>query len=194
MAASPKSVDWANIMDFSLASANVTTELFGDWYRDPWGWPEIPWLATRDGIPHLIRRLNASDVRRSSRIDVAKENFGTRPAVVLDPTDRVVYQALVDLHSVKLGAATAAFVHGWRLSRKSAVRGKWLDNGDEHERFRGQLSALSSHYDALLKTDVVSCFSSMSVDRVRDALFESLGAGRRSRSSPACLKLASSPV
>ncbi len=74
-------------------------------------------------------------------------------------------------------AGTAPFVHGWRLSRKSAGRGKWLDNGDEHERFRGQLSALSSHYDALLKTDVVSCFSSMSVDRVRDALYESLGTG-----------------
>ena len=177
MAASPKSVDWANILDFSLASANVTTELFGDWYRDPWGWPEIAWLATSDGVPHLVRRLNASDVRRSSRIDVAKENFGTRPAVVLDAADRVVYQALVFLHSVKMGSDLSPFVHGWRLSRKSAVRGKWMDNGEEHERFRSQLSALSGHYDALLKTDIVSCFSSISVERVRDVLFESLGSG-----------------
>jgi hypothetical protein len=54
----------------------------GDWYRDPWGWPELDWVVA--ARPQLaLDRAGSAGVRRSVKLDVPKENFATRPAMVV---------------------------------------------------------------------------------------------------------------
>lgn len=56
-----------------------------------------PRFGGRSARPETFtKRLNSEGVRRCSPIDVPMENFAVRPAIVLDPIDRVIYQALVD--------------------------------------------------------------------------------------------------
>src|SRR5439155_26887009 len=110
------SIDWLAILDIKRAAANCRTDIFGDWYRDPWSWPELEWLS--DHPDPVVQRLNSSGVRRLAPINVAKENFVLRPASVLDIVDRLVYQALVDRLSVKLLAGCPTWMFSWRLSRQ----------------------------------------------------------------------------
>lgn len=55
--------------------------------------PKVDWVCDRRP-DLLVARLNSGESKRPTKIDVAKENFGVRPAVVLDPIDRLAYQAL----------------------------------------------------------------------------------------------------
>ncbi len=88
-------VDWTSALDFGRAVRNVRTEFVGDWYRDPWGWPELGYVLASE--PDLLSaNLNTSGARRAALVEVPKENWGARPAVVLDILDRLSYQALVD--------------------------------------------------------------------------------------------------
>ena len=87
-------VDWLAKLDRSRLLATCHQDLLGDWYRDPWGWPEINWVATRR--PSILEaRLRGRGAAASCLVDVPKENFSIRPAVILDPIDRLAYQALV---------------------------------------------------------------------------------------------------
>ena len=92
-------IDWSAAIDLKQAVANVKAEIPGDWYQDPWGWPELHFLL--DKRPDLIvDNCNASGTRAMALLDVPKENWGTRPAVVLDIADRLTYQAVTDRLSV----------------------------------------------------------------------------------------------
>lgn len=80
--------------DLSAALRTVKHDLLHDWYRDPWGWPEIDFAVNER--PDLLRSRLASDVVGTvAHIDVPKEGYSVRPAVVLDPVDRIAYQAVV---------------------------------------------------------------------------------------------------
>lgn len=49
-------VDWEKALDISQAKKNVESEFFGDWYNDPWGWPELEFLvkhSTKDIVEHI---------------------------------------------------------------------------------------------------------------------------------------------
>src|SRR2546423_14001285 len=107
------SVDWLAILDIKRACGNGRTDIFGDWYRDPWAWPELEWLS--DHPDPLVQRLNSTGVRRLAPINVVKENFGLRPASVLDLVDRLVYQALGARLSVKLAAGSPSWVFSLRV-------------------------------------------------------------------------------
>jgi hypothetical protein len=37
-------IDWLATLDVKRAVANCYTDIRGDWYRDPWGWPELSWM------------------------------------------------------------------------------------------------------------------------------------------------------
>jgi hypothetical protein len=99
-------VDWLKALDLERAVRNVEADVRGDWYRDPWGWREATWALKRSPEVY-VQRLNSSGVAAAFPIDVVKENFGTRPAMVMDPVDRVIYQAMVDRLSVELIALIA---------------------------------------------------------------------------------------
>lgn len=173
----PPTLEWEKIFDLDRAISNCKADIIGDWYRDPWGWPEYTWISDTNQFELVTRRLNADGVRRSASIDVAKENFGTRPAIVMDPVDRLVYQGLVDYFSVDLIGDLDPFVAGWRLKLSKPAKGTWADNGFEWERFRDGLGSLADWYSAALKTDVVSCFASIPIESLIERVTELAGTG-----------------
>lgn len=59
-------------------------------------------------------------------------------------------------------------VYGWRLPVKDPRPGYYSPNDKQWEGYRGGLSAGANLNDAGLKTDVVSCFASIPVDRVME--------------------------
>lgn len=166
---------WEDIVDFEQALKNVQHDLYGDWFRDPWGWPELKWSTTKR--PQVIlERIRESGVGGYAPIAVAKEGFGTRPALVMDPIDRLVYQALVDAMSSKLIGGLRPTAFGWRLPRIDYSRGKYSDNGSEHQMFRSYLRmyAVDSRM-AALKTDIVSFFANVQLERLYERVSPSSG-------------------
>ena len=168
-------VNWLDALDFNQALVNVQRDVLGDWYRDPWDWRELSWLVPRHVSDYALPRLNSAGVKRSARLDVAKENFAIRPAVVLDPLDRLVYQALVDSLSVRLIGSLPPWSYGWRLPRKTPKRGVYSGNDEEWESFRSHLTRLAIYDRAALATDVVSFFSSIPEDALTEQII-ALGA------------------
>lgn len=167
-------MDWIRDLDLDLALYNCRNDILGDWYRDPWGWPELDWVVHQR--PELIvARLNSTGARRVARLDVAKENFGIRPAVVLDPIDRLTYQALVDRVSKRLIDSMPRWVYGWRLPSPAKASGAYARNDHQWRKFVTRIKDASGSFPGLLKTDIVSFFSSVKVEFLNERLFELAG-------------------
>jgi hypothetical protein len=162
-------IDWAKALDLPLAGTNVRGEFIGDWYRDPWGWPELGYVLSNE--PQLVvDNLATTGARRAALIDVPKENWGSRPAVVLDILDRLTYQSLVDRLSVDLIGTMSPAVYGWRLPPGTPKRGEYSHNNLQWDGYRSHLGLATAFFDVALKTDLVSCFASISLDLVRDGV------------------------
>ena len=129
----------------------------------------------------LEARLSARGAGFSCLVDVPKENFAIRPAAILDPVDRVAYQALVGRASRALIGKLNPNVFGWRLPRKSTIPGRYASNKMENNRYRAHITDLASRYDAALKTDVVSYFASIPIDRLCDEVAARLGRANMGR-------------
>jgi hypothetical protein len=167
-------LDWPGMLNLERALYNCRNDIMGDWYRDPWGWPEMDWAVEKR--PQVITaRLNSSGSRRAARIDVAKENFGIRPALVLDPIDRIVYQALVDASSRSLIGNMPGWVHGWRLPPNHDDPGSYARNDHQWTRLVHKLTETASSSTFMLKTDIVSFFSSIPIPIFNDRLLEIAG-------------------
>src|ERR1035438_653112 len=145
------------------AMANIRRDMTGDWYRDPWGWPEYTFLLP-DQLGWFKRRARASGIRRVVNIEVPKENFGIRPAIIMEPLDRLLYQSLVDATALDLIGKLADWTYGWRLSRAKTRAGVYASQVREWERYRAYLKRASLMFDYGLKTDIVSCFACIPVD------------------------------
>ncbi|MGH9194167.1 MAG: RNA-directed DNA polymerase [Acidimicrobiia bacterium] len=168
---------WVQALDFNRALKNCHLDFIGDWYRDPWGWFELDWCV-REAISEVVEpHVRGSGVFEVARLDVPKENFSVRPAVVIDPLDRLCYQAVVDRLSSRLIGSLAGWAYGWRLSRKRPRAGYWLSQGREWERYRSRLKWLATWYRAALKTDIVSFFSSVPIDRLSEDILQLAGSG-----------------
>lgn len=166
---------WGEMLDLSHAVDNLKSEAIGDWHRDPWGWPEYGFLLREMDLLH--KNLDTDGVAPVTLVDVPKENFASRPAMILDPVDRVSFTALVDYFSPTLIGKLDRHVFGWRLNRDEPKRGPYERNRDEWDRFRSHLLETSQHLGSLLITDIVSCFANISVSRLRDALGNALPGG-----------------
>jgi hypothetical protein len=156
-------IDWPSALDFDRAIQNVHTDILHDWFRDPWGWPELDWVVNGHLPQFAVPRLNATGVKAAAKLDVPKENFSLRPAIVFDPLDRLIYQALVDRLSVGLIGELPVWAYGWRLSPENPQRGSYEPNDREWERFRDHLARLASYDAGALTTDIVSFFGSIPV-------------------------------
>ncbi|MBT9257185.1 RNA-directed DNA polymerase [Phycicoccus sp. MAQZ13P-2] len=167
--------DWANMLDLPRTLSNLEGEAIGDWHRDPWGWPEYRYLAKQPRL--LFDCLSASGVSPVARVDVPKENFAARPAMVLDVLDRVAYSVLVDFFSSRLIGGLDRHVFGWRLHPSEPVSGYYERNGDEWDRFRSHLLGSADKYETLLLSDITSCFASIPVSQLADALANVLPGG-----------------
>jgi len=183
----PKAITWSEVLDLERAFFNVHSDFYGDWYRDPWGWPEIKWLSEKR--PDLVvDRLDNQRFGQVSLLDVPKENFGTRPAVILDPVDRLAYQALVDCISVKLIGGLSDSAFGWRLNRSDPKPGKYHSNGEEQKRYRRHIEMFGGHWQmAGLKTDVVSFFANIDVPALVERVYQEAGSGAVPKSLEAML-------
>jgi hypothetical protein len=160
---------WESVVNLEQSLGTCHNDLVGDWYRDPWGWPELDWLvSTRPDL--VFQRLNGDGTRAVAIIDVPKENYGIRPAMILDPVDRLAYQAIVGSLSLTLIGGLSPAVYGWRLPVRSPKAGVYSPNNLQWDNYRGRLGALSALYDVVLKTDIVSCFASFSVESVCEVL------------------------
>lgn len=170
-------IDWIEVLKPSRAVGNLRVETTGDWYRDPWGWPEFSFLI--DGhLDWLESHARSSQrTRRVVKLDVPKENFGMRPAVVIEPLDRVLYQGLVDAASKKLIGDLERWVHGWRLKRVRVEPGVYSPNDREWRLYRDHLRFASLICDFGLKSDIVSCFASIPIDRLCEEVERKNGRG-----------------
>jgi hypothetical protein len=170
---SARAVSWDKAVDLEQAARNCYRDISGDWHRDPWGWPEIGWAAsTRPQAAY--DHLASTGARAPALLDVPKENFVLRPAVVLDPLDRLCYQALIDRESARLFGELSSAAYGWRLNRGAPENGKYVAQAQEWREYRKHVEAVGSQYPAALQTDIVSYFASIDIDemtrRIRSAL------------------------
>jgi len=170
-------IDWLTVLDLGKAARNVRTDAIGDWYRDPWGWPETEWAAAA-GADFTVGRLNAAGTTPVAKIDVPKENFATRPAIVLDPIDRLIYQALVDRLSVRLAGSLDPAVYGWRLPPNPKVAGDYARNDFQYANFRSHLSQGPELWEYSFSTDIVGFFASLPVERVCETIEQRAHDGR----------------
>jgi hypothetical protein len=150
---------WTKALKLGAAWEHVQDDARRDWYLDPWQWRECQWIV--DSRPELIvARLNAKGVCRTLLLDVPKENFVTRPAIVFDPLDRLCYQALVDYYSAELIGGLKDWVYGWRLLPAN-VAGGYAGNKVQWQNYLTTLSQHGSGEWKGLATDVVSFFASI---------------------------------
>ena len=106
-----------------------------------------------------------------------KPNFGVRPAVVIDPVDRLVYQSLVDTISKSAIGELKDFVFGWRLVPDKPKNGVYARNTWQWDNYRNRLQQLAIESPSVLKTDIVSFFASVPVSRIIEALESRAGTG-----------------
>jgi hypothetical protein len=85
------SVDWSKALDLEHAAKNLRSEFIGDWYIDPWAWPELNYLL-KPGIDEVIAHLNGREPRRVAPLDVPKENWGSRPGTRRDKITPLVHR------------------------------------------------------------------------------------------------------
>jgi hypothetical protein len=171
-----RAFEWLEALDVGLALKNCHDDLIGEWYRDPWSWPELAWVVRRRP-DLLVSRLNSTGTRMASPIDVAKENFGMRPALIMDPLDRLAYQALTDRLSLRLIRPLPSWAYIARLSRRTPTAGVYVSN-KEWDFYRARLKGLVARYRHLLTTDVVSFFASIPIDRLSERIEQRAGGGR----------------
>jgi hypothetical protein len=108
-------------LDLESGRELAAKELYGDSYRDPWGWPEIlskGFVAKLD--PEADLGIDKANVASSLKpyfypMDVPKSYLGVRPAVVQDPLSRLVYNAAVLNGASDLHSGLQPWVYGWRL-------------------------------------------------------------------------------
>lgn len=161
---------WLEVLDVKRAIANLRSiEFHEDWHHDPWGWPELEFLFSTEPET-LLDHLNSTKVFRAAMVDVPKENWGVRPAVVLNVLDRLTYQALVDQLSLNLIGDLSPSVYGWRLPPTPKGRGEYSQNRIQWEAYRDHLSEVSGWFHSGLRSDLVSCFASIPIDLVSEAI------------------------
>ncbi len=173
-------VDWSKAINLTQAVTNIKTEIPGDWHQDPWGWPELNFLLKKR--PSFVYdNCETLGTQALSLLDVPKENWGTRPAIVLDITDRVTYQALTDHLSLDLIGSMSPNAYGWRLPAVSPASGVYSHNNRQWNGYRGYLSTLTGLHTVALKTDLVSFFASIPISAAQEAIQDRCS-GRQSRS------------
>lgn len=147
-------------IDLPKAARNLQVDASKDWLVDPWSWPEVDWLVA-EGRKVVEERLRSNTAGYVLKLDVAKDSRSTRPALVMDPADRLAYQALIDKVSLQLVGHLPPWVYGWRLSRDRPEAGLYADNKVEWRRYTADLTDKRKHFRYAAHYDVRSFFASV---------------------------------
>lgn len=162
-------------LDLQSARQLSAMELYGDWYRDPWGWPEVltvDFVANLDAEAHL--GIDKKSVSTSldpffHRMEVPKSYLGVRPAVVQDPISRFAYNAAVLNGAGTLHSDLQPWVYGWRLRDGNVSKNK-----PEWAAYVESLPAIDDHCHGLV-TDITSFFASIELGRLLEIVGAAAG-------------------
>lgn len=165
-------------LDAKKAADICQTEMYGDWYRDPWGWPELTWVMNNpQDFPwaEIVHRDGNITLRREPRFEptvVPKSRLGVRPAVVMSLDVRIAYAAAITQVASKLHSNLPDWVYGWRLRTEKRL----VNNGDEWKGYSSFFhnSELMDGY--ALQTDITSFFASIDVNKAVDVVYSEAGA------------------
>jgi len=162
-------------LDIAAGARVANSEKYGDWYRDPWGWPEcLPDLAEsltpEDlGIAKQGKSYNFVAVPDYHVFDVPKSFLGIRPAVVQDARSRLAYVTAAVSLAPALHADLPDWVYGWRVRG-----GEYAKPSEEWRLYKAsQDSIAEAEYAA--QTDVTSFFASVDIGRLVRVLRERIG-------------------
>lgn len=163
-------------LDIVAGAKIVKSEQFGDWYRDPWGWPETTHefaetLTFEDlGVSKSGKSYVYDATPNFHLFDVPKSFLGVRPAVIQDVRSRLAYTTAAAGLAVQLHTDLPDWVYGWRY--RDGVYGKT----NEWELYR-ESQADIHRQDFAAQTDVTSFFASIDVDRLIRRITDSVGGG-----------------
>lgn len=165
-------------IDLAAGQQLARLEFHSDWYRDPWGWPELNHLDTTS--LDLERDLGVGRRNRAGiqlpqgpafcAISVPKNRLGTRPGVVIDPLSRLIYLSATASVLRSAHSDLPEWVYGWR-----GRDGELSTGNAEWQMYLRSLPTFAQAPYAM-QTDVTSCFASMSLPRVERALRDRIGA------------------
>ena len=158
-------------LDFVQAAANVTTDAMQDWFQDPWKLPEIRWLAERGRHVLAATLITEEPPVYGKAVDVPKSSHDHRPATILDPLGRLIYQALVDAESAQLTGGLASWTFGWRVPEGSKIPGKYAENNVQWTEYLEEVNWGADLSSSVLRTDVENFFSSINTDAAIPSLF-----------------------
>lgn len=161
-------------LDLAGGQTLLKLELYGDWYKDPWGWPELTSVDTdeldveRDG---LLRGGELGAHPYFHPIEVPKSRLGVRPAVVQDGLTRFLYLSAAAAEVDRLHADLHPWVFGWRQRKSKFAQGT--------AEWSAYLESLPDHEESGfgLQTDITSCFASISPQRVHGVFSQRLPTG-----------------
>src|SRR5690606_19703914 len=135
----------------------------GDWYRDPWGWPEASpeYVSTlQPGDLGVLRRPDGFGTTWAAfhPFSFPKSYVGVRPAVVLDAASRIAYTSAVASAVPSLHNDLPDWVFGWRLRG-----GQLLGSSAEWDLYQTSQTPIADSPFAA-QTDITSFFASVNVD------------------------------
>jgi hypothetical protein len=164
-------------LDAKKAAEICHIEMFGDWYRDPWGWPELNWIKSNpQDFPwkEIIHREGSITLRREPRFEptvVPKSRLGVRPAVIMSLDARIAYAASVAQVMTKLHANLPDWVYGWRLRDGPKLE----NNGVEWRKYSSFFHNPDTMKGYALQTDITSFFASIDVNKAVDSVYADAG-------------------
>jgi len=163
-------------LDVAAGCKVAIDEMYGDWYRDPWGWPEFQWLSHNVGkvdVKTLLRKTSEGFglVMPASfhLTEVPKNRLAVRPAVIQDSLSRLLYATAVASNLRQLQSDLPDWAYGWRTR----------DGGQFEKNRKEWASYLESFPEATddasgLHVDIASCFASFNVERLADLVHQRL--------------------
>jgi hypothetical protein len=159
-------------------------EMYGDWYRDPWGWGEMLWVRDNPEkfpLNELIQKsregISPLRVPEFNPIQVPKSQLGIRPAVVSSLDARILYASAIAASAAKLHTDLPSWVYGWRI--RDGVR---IARNSEEWREYVKAFSLPVSDEWVLKTDITSFFASTDAQQIDTLLIDKLG-----KSAPATI-------
>lgn len=164
-------------LDLETGAKLWKQEIFGDWYRDPWEWPELAWVQAElksfpvdDFLYKSGKRIALRYPPRFHPIAIPKTSLATRPAVVQDPLSRFVYLCSTGTLARSLHEFMSDSVFGWRFRGGTYPS----NNTPEWQRYMEKIRTGEPEKHSL-QTDITSFFASIDVDRLIDDMFQKRG-------------------
>jgi hypothetical protein len=151
-------------LDFALAAKNVLADANGDWFKDPWELPEVTWLAERGHHVLAAMVMTKDPSVYASPADVPKSEQATRPAMILDPLGRLIYQAIIDADSAQLTGGLSRSTYGWRVPAGSETPGHYAENKFQWTEYLERIGEDADLNPNVLRSDIENFFSSIDTD------------------------------